>query len=198
MANVTPLLVFQSAQEIEEFGGSWTDVQNALAFDGLEAFSQGVGFSSLATQTNLLRTTQAQIGDALPALEAFVLLGVEVEVRGRWTGSSDGARSVNMEAVVGGSVRASLGSGSLPLETPGVFVLGGAGNPMNLTPEDFFDPTFGFQLRGSSSTFHTQGNSLRIDSVRFVVHWDDPPQPPEGGARSRLRTREALTRGVLA
>lgn len=199
MAEVTTWLIFQNAQELDEFHASWTDADNILAFDSAEAVSGSLGLSSFHTVTNRLRASDALSNGALPPAGQFMLLGVEVEVRGRWTGNPDGTRIVDVEAVVNGSIRADLGAGSLPIDTPGVFILGSAGNDMNLAPADLFDPSFGFQLRGESSTTHFQGNVLRIDSVRFRVHWDDPPPPTGGGAaRSRGRSRAVIMNGVHA
>jgi len=195
MANVTPWLLFQSAIDVDggEFGGApWSNPTGALSFGGTEASSGPVGFISAESQTSLLRIAQPSFAGSLP-LE-FRLLGVEVEVRGRWQGASDGTRTVNVQAVVGASVRKSLGSCSLPISgSPGTCVKGSPTDTMNFTEADVALAGFGFQLTGSSTSFNSQGNTLFIDSLRVRIHWAEPTT-----VRGRSRTRAAYTRGVLA
>ncbi len=195
MANVTPWLSFQSAQDAGPggFGGApWSNPTGALSFGGLEASSGPVGFISSDSQTAILRIAQPNFAGSLP-LE-FRLLGVEVEVRGRWEGASDGTRTVDVQAVVGASVRKSLGSCSLPISgAPSVCVKGSPTDSMNFSEADLANAGFGFQLTGSSTTFNSQGNTLFIDSLRVRIHWAEPTT-----ARARSRTRGAYTRGVLA
>jgi len=198
MANITPWLSFQSAIDagpgVEGIGAPWSAPTGALSFGGFETSSGPLSIvSAEGNQTTLLRIAQPNITGSLP-LE-FRLLGVEVEVRGRWEGASDGTRTVNVQAVVGASVRKSLGACSLPISaSPSVCIKGSPTDTMNFTEDNLANPGFGFQLSGSSTTFNTQGNTLFIDSLRVRVFWADL-QPPE---RSRRRTRLALTRGVLA
>lgn len=225
MANVTPWLLFQSAQDagpagfgqplpLQDEGGGpgptdpdapliqpgfgegspWSNPSGALGIGGTDAWSGPIGFILFTNQTNLLRIAQPQVAGHLP-LE-FRLLGVELEIYGRWTGASDGTRTVTVQAVVGASVRASLGSCSLPLSgsSSGMCMKGGPTDRMNFSPADVALAGFGFQLYGSSSTFNTQGNTLRIDSLRVRFHWGEVITP----FRIRSRRRAAFTRGVLA
>jgi hypothetical protein len=185
---------FGAATEIDDgFSASWADVSLALAWDLQETASEAIGFALSATQTNALRVSQANLAAALPA--AFVLAGVEVEVRGRWMGASSGSRSVPLEAVVGGTLKKSLGSGSLPLSSTGVFTKGGPTDRMNLTESDVLDPNFGFRLWGASTTGDAAGNALRIDTVRVRVHWDESIAVK---ARGRGRSRLAFSRLLAA
>jgi hypothetical protein len=193
MPGATDLLFFGAATEIDDGGSPWTGEHLVLAWDLQEAVSDAVGFALFAMQTNALRVSQADLAAALPA--EFVLAGVEVEVRGRWTGASSGSRSVAVEAVVGGTLKKSLGSGSLPLSSAGVFTKGGPTDRMNLTETDLLDPNFGFRLWGSSTTGDATGNALRIDAVRVRVHWDAPSSVK---ARGRGRSRLALMRLAMA
>jgi len=193
MPGVTEWTFFGAATEIDDGGAPWSSVNLALAWDLQEAVSDSVGFALFAMQTNALRVTQAGLAAALPA--EFVLAGVEVEVRGRWTGASSGSRSVPVEAVVGGTLKKSLGSGSLPLSSAGVFTKGGPTDRMNLTEADVLDPNFGFRLWGSSTTGDATGNALRIDTVRVRVHWDEPGATK---ARGRGRSRLAFSRLLAA
>src|SRR5690606_36558269 len=116
--------------------------------------------------------TSANLGEDFP--DPFELLGVEAEVRGRWTGSSSGVRAVVLRAMVGLEVRQDLGSGVLPLNSSGVFIKGGPTATMNLSVADLMNPAFGFQLWGTTTTFGINGNTLHIDSVRVRLHWDQP------------------------
>ena len=100
--------------------------------------------------TNTLRLRDSLIG--APPPEGFTLLGVELEVRGRWTGNSNGTRTVRVESHVGGVVRSDLGTGSLPLDLNNSFVKGGPTDTMNLSEADVLDPAFGFQIVGSSTS----------------------------------------------
>jgi len=197
MANVTNWLSFQSAIDAgagpEGIGAPWSTPTGALALGGLQASSGPLSlFAAEGNQTALLRIAQPNFAGSLP-LE-FRLLGVEVEVRGRWEGATDGSRTVNVQAVVGASVRKSLGSCSLPISaSPSVCIKGSPTDTMNFTEDNLANPGFGFQLSGSSTTFNTQGNTLFIDSLRVRIHWAEPTT-----ARRRTRTRAVLTRGVLA
>lgn len=195
MANVTPWLSFQSAVDAGPagFGAPWTNPTGALGFGGLEASSGPIGFVAVEQQTTNLRVAQPNFLGSLPL--SFRLLGVEVEVRGRWEGGASGARSANVQSVVGASVRQSLGSCALPVSpTPSACVKGSPTNTLGFTEADVALAGFGFQLTGSSTTFDAQGNTLFIDSVRVRIHWADLLPP----GRSRGRTRSALTRGALA
>lgn len=195
MANVTPWLNFQSAIDAGggEFGSApWSNPTGALSLGGLEASSGPIGFISSDGQTAILRIAQPSFAGTLPM--EFRLLGVEVEVRGRWEGASDGMRTVNVQAVVGASVRKSLGSCALPISgSPSVCIKGSPTDTMNFTEADVPLAGFGFQLTGSSTTFNSQGNTLFIDSLRVRIHWAEPTT-----ARARSRTRAAFTRGALA
>ena len=193
MPNVTPWIEFQVAQEVDEFNAFWNSPENALSFDDAEALSGPIGNVFLSSQTNPLNITSANLGKDFP--DPFVLLGVEVEVRGGWTGASQGLRSVFLRAIIGEQVRQELGSGSLPLTVAGAFIKGGPTDTMNLSVADLMDPAFGFQLWGTTTTFNINGNILHIDSVRLRLHWD---QPGSSGGAGRGRTRAAFTRGALA
>lgn len=196
MPSVTNWLTFQSAFDAGPlgFGAEWTNPAGALGVGGSEATSGPIGFvASDGEQTTLLRITQPSLGGQIPP--DFVLLGVEVEVRGRWQGGSDGARSVPVQSVVADAVRQSLGSCSLPISgSPGTCIKGGPTNTLGFSEADVALAGFGFQLQGTSSTFSGQGNSLFIDSVRVRIHWDEPSATPP----ARGRSRHALTRGALA
>lgn len=195
MASVTPLLYFTSALDIVTGGAAWTDPGNALAEDAATAQSGPIGLLLDNPSTNTLRFSAATIADPPPA--EFTLLGVEVEVRGRWAGASSGTRAVSVEAHVGGTVRQDLGSGSLPLNLFGSFTKGGPTDLMNLSEADALDPAFGFQLVGSSTTGNFNGNTLHIDVVRWRFHWS-APGAPGGSPRSTTRMRSAWITGALA
>lgn len=196
MPSVTNWLTFQSAFDAGPlgFGAEWTNPTGALGVGGSEATSGPIGFVAAdGEQTTLLRITQPSLGGQIPP--DFVLLGVEVEVRGRWQGGSDGARSVLVQSVVADAVRQSLGSCSLPISgSPGTCIKGGPTNTLGFSEADIALPGFGFQLQGTSSTFSGQGNTLFIDSARVRIHWDEPSATPP----ARGRSRHALTRGALA
>jgi len=192
MANVTNWMLFQSAQDIEQFGSPWVSPLAALTIGGGEASSGPVGFLAAFFQTNLLRIMQPSVAGQLPM--EFRLLGVEVEIRGRWTGDSSGVRSVEVTSVVGGATRKNLGNASFNLNLLKTVVMGGPTDTMNFTESDVANPGFGVQLFGSSSSFNVTGNTLLIDSLRVRIFWADLLPP----GRSRGRTRVVLTRGVLS
>ncbi len=196
MPSVTNWLTFQSVIDAGPAGSAaeWTNLTGALSVGGQEASSGPIGFlSAFGEQTTLLRFTQPSLGGQIPI--EFVLLGVEVEVRGRWQGASDGARTIPVDSVIGASVRQSLGSCTLPISgSPGTCIKGGPTNKLGFSEADIALPGFGFQLQGTSSSFNFQGNTLLIDSVRARIHWADPGELQP----SRGRTRAAFTRGVLA
>jgi len=207
MANVTPWLQFQSAQDVglggfdspsidpKDLGGGieWSNPAAALGVDGFEASSGPVSFVFFPSQTNTLRLSNPATAGQLPA--KFRLLGVEIEVRGRWEGASDGTRSVPIQAVAGSQVRAELGSCSLPLSgSLGLCVKGGPTDRMNFGPADVMASGFGFQLYGASTSFNSQGNTLFIDSLRVRFHWGEPIMP----FRLRTRRRVVFTREALA
>jgi|GEM_PF-2280982 len=196
MPSVTNWLTFQSAFDAGPlgFGAEWTNPSGALGVSGQEATSGPIGFvSAEGEQTTLLRITQPNLGGQIPP--DFVLLGVEVEVRGRWQGGSDGTRTVPVQSVVADAVRQSLGSCTLPISgSPGTCIKGGPTNTLGFSEADIALPGFGFQLQGTSSTFIGQGNTIFIDSVRVRIHWADPGELQP----SRGRTRAVFTRGVLA
>lgn len=209
MANITPWLLFQSAIDagpsgsgglpnnldgIESLGlgQPWVTPTGVLGLGGQQASSGPIGFATAdGTQTNLLRISQPNIAGQIP-LE-FRLLGVEVEVRGRWEGGTDGTRTVPVSSVVGSALRTSIGSCSLPVSpSVGVCIKGCPTDRMNFSEADVANAGFGFQLFGSSTTFDFQGNTLFIDSLRMRLHWTDPLP----SRRLRSRTRAALTRSV--
>jgi len=195
MPNITPWLLFQSAVDVGGgFGAPWTNVNGALAIGGQEASSGPIGFISAdGSNTTLLRVAQPNLAGQIP-LE-FRLLGVEVEVRGRWEGGSDGTRLANVQAVVGSSVRKSLGSCALPISAlPSACFKGAPTDTMNFSEADVANPGFGFQLQGTSTTFNSQGNTLFIDSLRVRFHWGEPITP----FRLRTRRRAVFTREALA
>lgn len=190
MANVTPWLLFGFAQDVGGgFGQPWTAIGNAITPDGLEATSGPIGFVLVETKTSLLRVSQPALGGQLP--QGFRLRGVELEVKGRWTGALDGTRTVPIDAVVGSSVRSALGSCSLPVNLAGTCVKGGPTDTLGFAPWDVLNPGFGFQLYGKSTSMSIAGNTLRVDSLRVRIHWDDPPVLV---ARSRSRLRSVLAR----
>ena len=190
MANVTNWLLFQSAQDIEQFGSPWVSPLAALTIGGGEASSGPVGLFSPDPSTNTLRFRDTLNGSPPP--EGFTLLGVEVEVRGRWTGNSNGTRSVRVEAHVGGVVRADLGSGSLPLNLTNSFLKGGPTDTMGLNEADVLDPAFGFQVVGSSTSQRLGGNTLLLDVVRWRFHWNGLAT---GSSLGRSRSRRAVVLG---
>ena len=190
MSNVTPLLLFQTAQDIDTGGAAWSSPGNALAEDLATADSGPVGLFSPNPSTTTLRLRDSFIGSPPPA--GFTLLGVEVEVRGRWTGASSGVRSVLVAAHVGGVVRMDLGSGSLPLNLTSSFVKGGPTEMMGLDEADVLDPAFGFQVIGSSTSQNFNGNTLLIDVIRWRFHWDGLAT---GSALGRTRSRRAVVMG---
>ncbi|MCB9838209.1 MAG: hypothetical protein H6813_02625 [Phycisphaeraceae bacterium] len=195
MSSATPLLLFQTAQDIVTGGTAWSNPGNALAEDSATAQSGPVGLIVSDPSTNTLRLRDSVIDSPPP--EGFTLLGVEVEVRGRWTGNSSGTRSVLVAAHVGGVVRQDLGSGSLPLNLNNSFFKGGPTDTMGLSEADALNPAFGFQIIGTSTSTNMFGNSLLIDVVRWRFYWETAGGSGQAG-RSRTRTRGALTRGVQA
>ncbi|MEQ9616658.1 MAG: hypothetical protein RLN60_01345 [Phycisphaerales bacterium] len=211
MVNVTNWLLFQSAvdagppgsgglpKNLDDLdpqglglGQPWVNPLAALTFGGQQASSGPIGLATaVGTKTNILRISQPSIAGQIP-LE-FRLLGVEVEVRGRWEGGTDGTRTVPVSSVVGSALRTSIGSCSLPVSpSVGVCIKGGPIDRMNFSEADVANAGFGFQLFGSSTTFNFQGNTLFIDSLRVRLHWTDPLP----SRRLRSRTRAALTRNV--
>ncbi len=196
MANVTTWMLLQSAVDAGASGQAapWSNVAGVLAIGGAEASSGPLGFLSAdGSQTTRLRVTQPALGGQLPL--DFVLLGIEMELRGRWEGGPEGTRTVTVQSVVGAAVRQSLGSCSLPIgASPGVCFKGGPSDPLGVSKADVLTPGFGFQVQGSSTTFTSPGDTVLIDSMRLRVHWDDPVAP----ARWRGRSRRAFTRGALA
>lgn len=190
MSNVTPLLLFQTAQDIDTGGTAWSSPGNALAQDFASAQSGPVGLFTPNQNTRTLRLRDALIGDPPP--EGFTLLGVEVEVRGRWTGINNGTRSVLVFVHVGGVVRMDLGSGSLPLNLNNSFLKGGPADTMSLSEADVLDPAFGFQIIGSSTSMDVSGNTLFIDVIRWRFHWEAPVLTAGSG---RSRTRRVIVMG---
>lgn len=199
MTNVTPWLRFLSADSSPgDFGGEpWSNELAALTIGAGEASSGPIGLFFTEQQTAVLRISAPDFAGSLPA--EFLLLGVEAEIRGRWEGDSGDEPAVDMQSVVGASVRQHIGSCALPLgPTPGACVKGSPTDTMNFTGADLADPGFGFRLQGilGLAGGGSSGNTLFIDSVRVRIHWAEPA--PLKPARSRTRTTSALTRGVLA
>jgi hypothetical protein len=193
VSNVTPWLLFQSAQDAGGFGALWNSPQYALELDMLgEATAGPIGTVYPGQQTTTLRITQPLLGGALPG--AFLLRGVEVEFTGRWSGGSTGVRTAPAHAVVGGAVRQSLGSIVLQVGTFTTVVKGGPTDALGFSAEDVLASGFGFQIYGTSSTSHASGNTLRIDSVRARFHWDSVAV--EAPARGRGRSRAAVVAGI--
>lgn len=191
MTNVTSWVTLASAIEVTGFDAAWTNETLARVFDLSEAFSDPVGLL-IDPQTNLLRIEgPGNWGGSLPT--SFVLRGIEVEVRGQWTGDLGGVRTIPVDAMVGSAVRQALGTGSLPIGAPGSFIMGGPTNKMGMTEADVVAAGFGFQLRGASTTFDVGGNVLRIDSVRPRLYWDAPALPRKG----RGRARSVLVQGAV-
>jgi len=195
MPNVTPWLQFQSATEEQAvFGGApWSNELSALAPGGGQASSGPIGPLGPFFQTNLLRISNPNLAGQLPP--QFRLLGVQMELRGRWEGATDGFRSVPVEAVVGSDVRKSLGSCTFQV-SPAVktCLKGGPDDRMNLSPADVTSTGFGFQISGQASIFNIQGNTLFIDSLRVRIYWGEPITP----FRLRTRRRVVFTREALA
>jgi len=190
MSNVTPLLLFQTAQDINTGGAIWTTPEGALVEDFASAQSGPVGLFSPNPNTRTLRLRDSVIGSPPP--EGFTLLGVELEVRGRWSGNANGTRSVQVDAHVGGVVRMDLGTGSLPLNLTSSFVKGSPTETMGLSETDVLDPAFGFQVVGSSTSQHLNGNTLLIDVIRWRFHWDGLAT---GSSLGRSRSRRAIVLG---
>jgi len=191
MPNITPWLEFQVALvDDKEPGTFWFSPEAALALDGVEASSGPIGESAIELFSQPLAVSQPGPGVLPPE---FVLLGVEMELRGRWSGTSGGVRDVQAEAVVGAEVRQSLGSCAVPLGATGIIVKGGPADTMGFTEVDIASPEIGFRFVGSSTNASFLGNTIFIDSVRMRVHYDTP------GADSprRGRVRDTWARGGL-
>lgn len=193
VANVTPWISFQDAADVPALGGAaWASPQNARVQDGVVASAGPIGLKGEASATNVLRllnTLTAHIPQA-----PFTLLGVEVEVRGRWSGA-DATGALAVASHVDGTVRQSLGNGSLPLSAFGVLVRGGPTNTLGLAAADLSDPEFGFQLSASTTFLSTGAATLEIDSVRWRCHWDQIQAP---NPRARKRDRRSWANGHLA
>ena len=173
VADVTPLLLFQTAQDINTGGAAWSTPEGALVQDFASAQSGPIGLSGPSTNiTNRLRLSNALIAPAVPVIGT--LLGVEVEVFGRWSGATSGVRSVSVDSQVGGVLRKSLGVGALPVSASvlGSFLMGGPADTIGVSKADVLDPAFGFRLTGTSTTVDAGGNTLHIDVVRWRFHWD--------------------------
>ena len=193
MSNVTSWLNFQSALDAGGFGAFWNAPEQALEPDVFgEATAGPIGTVYPGQQTTILRITQPNLGGALP--EGFILLGVEAEFRGRWSGGSTGARTAPASAIVGAAVRQGLGSVAFQLITQTLIVKGGPTDPMGFSAEDVLASGFGFQIYGTSTTSHASGNTLRIDSVRARIYWDSPAV--EAPVRGRGRSRAAVVAGI--
>lgn len=194
MAEITPWLTFTTAAVAESPGGmGWANPQAALDPDGQEAASANVGVFPDFESTDALRLGGLALGDHLPA--RFALIGLEIETRGRWTGTSTSARSLTLRRLDGAQVAGNIGACALPLgPASGVCVAGGPAQPLGLRARDLTAPGFGVQLLGSATgAVSFEGNTLLIDSVRARVFWEGAP-----GARSRSRRRAAFTGGLLA
>ena len=190
MSNVTPWLLFQSAVDVGGIGAQWVGPEQALDPDVLGEASAGpIGTVFPGQNTTMLRITQPDLGSELPA--QFILAGVECEVKGRWLGASTGARTVPVDAVVGGVVRQSIGSCMLSVNLATTCIKGGPTNTLGFSEQDVLLSGFGFRLHGTSSTPSPSGNTLRIDSVRARIHWDYVP----AAKRGRGRTRAAVVGG---
>jgi len=193
MANITPWLQFQSATEEQAGGEPWSNELGALAPGGPQASSGPIGPPGSFAQTDLLRVSDLDAAGQLPP--QFRLLGVELQLRGRWEGATGSFRLIPVDAVVGSDVRKSLGSCELDVSAiPKICSKGGPDDRMNLSPADITSTGFGFQLSGQTSSFNIQGNTLFIDSLRVRFHWGDPITP----VRLRTRRRAVFTREALA
>lgn len=193
MPNITPWIEFQVAfVDDKEPGTFWFSPEAALVLDGVEASSGPLGEAALELFTQPLAVSQPGPG-ALPP--EFTLLGVEMELRGRWSGHSGGIRDVQADAVVGAEVRQSLGSCALPLGSTGVIVKGGPTDTMGFSQVDIGAPEIGFRFVASSTNASFIGNTIFIDSVRMRVHYDPPP--PESDPPGRGRDRDSWMRGAL-
>jgi len=193
MPNITPWIEFQVAfVDDKEPGTFWFSPEAALALDGVEASSGPIGESAIELYSQPLAVSQPVPG-AMGLPPVFVLLGVEMELRGRWSGGSGGVRDVQAEAVVGTEVRQSLGSCVLPLGSTGTSVQGGPADTMGFTEADIASPEIGFRFVASSTNTSFLGNTIHIDSVRMRVHYD----PPETDSPRRGRARDTWVRGTF-
>ena len=166
--------------------GGWTNINNMLLNDGIQAVSQTTGQNTNAPYLKL----SACAGDLVPIGATILGIAVHIEARCELLGSTGflcigaspatGSGGLQLRGITGGVGR---GMTAFKLNTLVTKIIGGDADlwgATSITPEQVNDPAFG--LYALFRNGNTTPQKMFIDHIQIEVFFDDnQPEPPIGG-----------------